>query len=658
MAQADPHAYQGPTAERIRLALTSFQTCSTSVAKQHLRRFITEFPGHPLGWKALGDLRGREDGLADATAYIRRALSVDPKDTEAWSNLGILMTLKGCFQEAEICHREVIRIRPTDAYGYFNLGNVGKLAGRRDIASTNYAVAIALSPAFESAYVNLGILSQEEGYLSRTESLCLHAVAINPECSEAHNTLGNLYREKGNFESSERSFRKALVLRPDYADAFSNRGVVLRELQQFVAAEYSYRHALLISPHLLEPRSNLLYLMSTRGQMSSYLEEAKCFGKVVAERREFCYASWETDSKIIRIGLVSGDFRNHPVGYFLEGLCQHIDTKSLELVGFTMSADEDDLTERLRPRFASWHSLLGLSDADAATLIHAQKLHVLIDLSGHTASHRLGVFAYRPAPIQGTWLGYWASTGVREMDFLLGDPHAIPSEEQDQFTEEIWHLRRTRFCFTPPRSLMASNVACQPDARPVTFGCFGNLCKITPAVIHCWARILQTIPEARLLLKSPGLSEPDAREQLWARFENTGIHRERLMLEGPSSREDYLRAYGRIDVVLDTFPYPGGATSCEALWMGVPVLTQMGNSLLSRQGESILRNAGLDDWIAQDEADYVNKAIHFASDRGSLSHLRGALREQVERSALFDAITFARDFESTIEKICHAHMPR
>jgi predicted O-linked N-acetylglucosamine transferase (SPINDLY family) len=250
--------------------------------------------------------------------------------------------------------------------------------------------------------------------------------------------------------------------------------------------------------------------------------------------------------------------------------------------------------------------------------------------------------------VQATWLGYFATTGVAEMDYIIGDPQVSPAGESNHFTETVWPLPEIYLCFTPPAmAVEVSGLPALSSGRP-TFGCFNNLAKINDRVMAVWTRLINAVPGSRLLLKAKLLQDQTVRGTIRARFAAHGLDEDRLLIEPPSSRIDYLRAYHRIDIALDPFPYPGATTSCEALWMGVPVLTRRGDRFLSHAGETIARNAGLPDWIADDDDAYVTKAAGFASDLGHLAALRAQLRAQVLASPLFDAPRFARHFEAAM----------
>jgi Predicted O-linked N-acetylglucosamine transferase, SPINDLY family len=275
-------------------------------------------------------------------------------------------------------------------------------------------------------------------------------------------------------------------------------------------------------------------------------------------------------------------------------------------------------------------------------------VHVLIDLSGHTHHNRLPVFAWKPSPVQASWLGYFATTGVAEMNYLLADPYVAPSGEEDSFTETIWRLPESYLCFTAP--VYDLDVFPLPALTTgyITFGCFNNLVKMNDAVVALWVRVLQAVPDSRLFLKTKQLNDPKVCNITRQIFTERGISPDRLLMEGSSPRAELLAAYRKVDIALDPFPYPGGTTSVEGLWMGVPVITRRGERFLSHVGETIAHNAGLADWIATDDDEYVAKAVEHTADLERLAALRAGLRQQVLASPVFDAPRFARNFEAVL----------
>jgi predicted O-linked N-acetylglucosamine transferase (SPINDLY family) len=367
---------------------------------------------------------------------------------------------------------------------------------------------------------------------------------------------------------------------------------------------------------------------------------------------------------VLKIGFVSGDLREHPVGYFLERVIaalQQQSPKQFELIAYSThpATPGDALAQRLRQAFDQWHDVDGLADALLAARIHDRdQIDVLIDLAGHTAYTRLPVFACKPSPVQVSWLGYFASTGLSEMDWFIADAVTLPPEFEPHFTECIWRLPQTRLCFSPPQP--SPGLAPLPAllTRHLTFGCFNHLSKMTDEVVSLWARVLDSVQGSRLLLKSPPLESAAIRQTVLSRFAVHGIEPARIDMEGLSSRYDYLASYGRIDIALDPFPYPGGTTTAESLWMGVPVLTLAGQSFLGRQGAGLMVNAGLPDWVARSEEEYLQIAVKKSADLQALSALRQRLRMQLGSSALLDAERFAQHFSEALRGMWQRHCER
>jgi len=505
----------------------------------------------------------------------------------------------------------------------------------------------------------------QSGQTENAKRVIEQGLSLNPESADFHYYLGNLYVYEKKLEKAIVCYQKALSIQPDYAAVHSNMGKAFIELGKIDEAMEWYRKAVSLDSDSVsvESKSCLLFAQNYYSQSlpTQYLAEAKRYGsEVLAQAKP--YTSWPvcpTDSLRLRVGLVSGDLMEHPVGFFLESILTHLNPARIELVAYPTQPQEDDLTARIKPRFAAWRPIVGLSEEAAARKIHEDGIHILIDLAGHTSYNRLPVFAWKPAPVQVSWLGYFASTGVPGIDYLLADKVSVPESHREQFTETVWYLPDTRLCFTPPPASARLAPTPPPAARNgyITFGCFQNVSKINDAVLALWGEIFHSLPQARLRIQNKQMNYPAAREDLLQRLARVGVAQERVTIEGPISREDYLAAHADVDIILDTFPYPGGTTTCEALWMGVPTLTLAGGTLLARQGASMLTCAGLEEWIAGNEEDYVARALSHAADVHRLTQLRSELRQQVLASPLFDAPRFALHLEDALQSMWQHSYP-
>lgn len=614
-------------------------------------RALTIKTHYPEVYNNLGLLYERSGKRAKAIALFNRAISIKPDYVQAHNNLALSLHHAGQFSEAINHFNQAIQTQPHYAEAYNNLGASLQSIGALSEAEATVRKSIAISPGCASAYNNLGNILQEAGNLDEAEKMLRKALEINPELPDAFNNLGNLYQGRKKYKEAYHYYHRAAEINARDPLTLNNLGTAAQSLGEFHEAILCYKQALEVDPSYHNAHSNLLFALNylSERKPEEDLALAVQYGKSVATTATQ-YNHWNCCSNPdrLRVGIVSGDMLSHPVGYFLENVINEIASDRVELFAYSSHYQKDGLTDRIQPRFSVWRSIYGLTDSAAASLIHDDAINILIDASGHTAFNRLAMFAYKPAPVQVTWLGYFATTGVQEIDYLIADPWTLPVTEDSHFTETIWRLPETRLCFTPPETHIETSPLPAISNGHITFGCFNNLAKMSDAVVQTWAEILHAVPTSRLMLKAPQLLEVSVQEITKSRYSKFGINPERLILEGPSSREEYLTKYHNIDIALDPFPFTGGTTSAEALWMGVPVITLAGNRFISRQGLGILKNAGLDGWIAETIGDYKNLAIQRSNEIDKLDSLRSELRARILKSPLFDAKRFARHFEDAL----------
>lgn len=639
----------------------------------------------------LGNALRAQGRLQEACDSHRQAVALRPQQASGHHNLGIALMELGRLDEAEASYRQALVCDPGFVPSMFNLGLTLKDQGRLDDAEATWRRVVMLVPEHVDAHLSLGVLLAERHRLSDAEISFRCALALSPDDPKACVNLSLVLRQIGRLSEAEALLRKVVGSHPHHADAWCNLGVVLKDLRRLneaqtcleralevsehkvfpeavnnlghlhevqgrvQAAQDCFRQALAWQPDFIEARDNLLFNLNYQGTtpVDVMLDEARAYGDVVAARAK-PFQQWLgafEPERPLRVGLVSGDIRRHPVGHFAEGALVALASQAAGRNGLHVYATHgvrDDLTERVQRHCQSWTDATTLTDAELAARIHADGIDVLIDLSGHTAFNRLPVFAWRPAPVQVSWLGYFATTGVAAMDWFIGDPWTLPERLDAQFTERIWRLPETRLCFTPPDADVPVSPLPSAAGQPFTFGCFNNLTKMGEEVVALWARVLHAVPDSRLVLKASQFDEPSVCDDVRARFAAHGVVGDSLLLSGRSSREDYLRAYHQVDIGLDPFPFTGGTTTIESLWMGVPVLTLAGDRLLARQGVGMMANAGLPDWVVDSTDAYVERAAAFARDAGALAALRGRLREQVLASPLFDAPRFAAHLEQAL----------
>jgi len=542
---------------------------------------------------------------------------------------------------------------PNEVWFYNISGICYANLGQLETAVKKYEQALTIKPDYAMVHNNLGITLLELDQLNAGVKCFEQALAIKPDYAEAHCNLGITLKSLGQLEAAVKCYEQALAIKPDYAEAYYNIAIAFQALGQLEAAVKGFEQALAIKPDYAKAQSNRLFTFnySPNCEPDFCLKEARKFGALCRKKAAARFSDFQCSPapKQLKIGLVSGDLRKHPVGYFLESVLSALTDQNLELIAYTTHPKFDDLSARIKPFFSGWKALFGLTDEGAAKLIHDDGIHILIDLSGHTAHNRLPVFAFKPAPVQVSWLGYGATTGLKEIDYIIADDNVLPPQIEDQFSEQIWRLPSTYLCFTPPNTAIKINKLPALHHNHITFGSFNNLAKINDSVIVLWGKVLFSIPNSRLILKTKQLKNLSVCENILQKFSTYGIERNRIILKEPiPEREKHLATYNEIDIALDPFPYCGVTTSFEALWMGVPVLTLQGNTLVSNQGVGILMNAGLAHWIAHDEDDYLAKAINFSSNLKQLASIRSGLREQVLASPLFDAKQFSVDYKNAL----------
>ena len=601
--------------------------------------------------------------LSEAAECYGKAIAINPANASAHLNLGFALKEQELYDQAEQSLRQAIRLNPEMEDAHYLLGGIAEAQGNLQAAIEGYHKALAIKPDFEIVFRDLCRVLFLSGGNERARTVILEGISLNPQVADFQYYLGNLCMHENKLDDAIACYQKALAIQPDSIGVHTNMGKAFLEKGDIENATNWYRKALQLNPTSIEAMSCLLFAQAYDPAClpTRYLADARRYGSaVLANARP--YTSWpaasiEIGDLPLRVGLVSGDFLGHPVGFFLESVLKHLNTARIELFAYPTVPQEDGLTARIKPCFGAWHSIAGLSDEAAANRIHDDGIHILIDLAGHTSHNRLPVFAWKPAPVQISWLGYFASTGVPGMDYLLADKTSVPESQREHFTETIGYLPDPRLCFTPPAAMDELKPASLPAITNdyITFGCFQNLSKINDGLLAAWGRIFQTLPQARLRIQCKQMGDSVAREALLARLSRVGIAAQRVNIKGLASREDYLTAHAGVDAILDTFPYPGGTTTCEALWMGVPTLTLAGNTLLSRQGASMLTCVGLEKWVAGDVDEYVAKAASLTGDIDRLAQLRAGLREKVLASPLFDAPQFAVNLEDALHEMWQRH---
>ncbi len=629
-------------------------------------------------------LRNHQAGrLSVAAALYQQVLATDPDNSDALHLLGKIAHQQGKNTEALDLIGRAIRLSPGFAVAHNDFGCVLEELERFAEAAESFCRAIEAAPDFAAAHANLSNALCQQNDPVGAESRARRAIELDPLAAEAHDALGLALRAQGRVEEAIASHRRALALRPAFADGLSNLGAALQELGLLDEAAACHRRALTLQPHnaglhynygrvledlgrpdqaatsyaravdlrpnFVAAHSHLLMCEQYRRNVTpdGLLERHKLWDArhgtgLVAGRPGF--ANDPDPNRRLRIGFVCADFGRQAVGSFTIRLLEGLDRRQAETFCYAERTGEDDLTGRFRAAAGHWRDTARLSAEALAMQIRSDRIDLLFDLTGHGRGSRLTVFACRVAPIQAAWAGYPGTTGLGAMDFLIADRFEVPEGAERLYRETVLRLPDGYVCYDPPAA--AAPVGPLPALRAghITFGSFNMPLMIGPAVVARWARILRRVPTARLVLLHPGFDRMALRARLTEEFAGRGVEPARLELVGRVPDAERLARHGGIDLALDPFPCSGGLSTCEALWMGVPVITLPGATFAGRQALSHLSVIGLTELVARDVTAYVKLAVTLAEDPARLAALRAGLRERVAASPLCDGPGFARGF--------------
>lgn len=601
----------------------------------------------------------------EALASYKKALKFDPNNYTLYQRLGMIYREKGqseeamkWYQKAEMNLKELLGATPNDFSVYMSLGHI--LCDQEKIgeAVDCYRKALVLEPNSEEAYYSMGDTLHETGQIDEAIECFQKAIDLNPEFSDAYNNLGILLRYKERFNEALECFRKALKYNTKSFRALNNLGNFLSEQGKMNEAESCYRKSLFINPSQSFVRSNLLLAMHYNPRYDAemiYLEHinfANYYAKQFYPTSTF-YVNKKSPDRCLKIGYVSPDFKRHSVAYFIEPVLAGHKRDCFEVFCYSDVERKDEFTLRMQGLADQWRDIAGFSDEKVAELIHDDKIDILVDLAGHTAQNRMLLFARKPAPVQVSWIGYPSTTGVSTIDYKLVDDYTDPEGlTEEYYTETLFRLPNSFLCYMPDENIPQSTSLATKKEEYITFGSFNNFAKVSDTILLLWKEILKEIPTSHLLIKAKGLSDERIREDLLRFFKRYDIDTERIEMHPwiPSISE-HLALYQQIDIAFDTYPYHGTTTTCEALLMGVPVVTLAGRRHASRVGASILSNVGMPELVADTKSEYKRIAIGLANDLGRLQHLRKTLRKKIMQSPLCDANHFVKNLEKAFREM-------
>jgi len=674
----------------LRLAQVLRESGEVAAAEAAYEAVLAIRPGRPealLGLAALQMLRGE---AARARSLLVRCCGIVPGQAEVWDALGVSLLMTDDPASAEAAFAEAQRLAPLMVYYALHRAEAALAAGTGERELARAESASGQEPTNVALLCARGLLLDRLGQREAAADILEAATALDPDAAAPAVLLGRVLASLSRLRDAEAVLARAIELDPDNPQPRNDRAVMLIRMQRYAEARELLRD--LIETHGRDPvvlcnLANATVALGEQAEAVCLAEEATALAPdAVLPWRTLCNAlpyragiggdellamSRECARRLprapappwtcradpdrrLRIGLLSGSLKTHPVGWLTVAGFEALDPAAFEVVCLAQDGADDPMARRFRALASGWHEVGGLDDAALATFARALSIDVLIDLGGYGEAGRMPACAFRLAPVQVKWVGMQNhGTGLPEMDWFLTDRWETPAGFERFYDERLLRLPDGYVCYSPPAHAPA--VAPLPALANgfVTFGCFNNLAKITPSVIAAWARVLRDQPTARLVLKTHQFSDAGTRDRTRARFAELGVEPSRIELQGASGHRQFLAEYNRVDLVLDPFPYSGGLTTCEALWMGVPTLTLPGETFASRHSTSHMCNMGLADWVAVDVEDYVALAARKGADIGALAELRAELRPRMRASPLCDAPRFGRGLGAALRCTWH-----
>jgi protein O-GlcNAc transferase len=641
------------------LGVLFLQLGQIEMALDHIRRALVANPNMPAAYGNLGIALKAAGQIEDSLTALRRAIALDPSRPLAHFSLANALSESRRLPEAIDAYRQAIALKSDYAEAHSNLGIALEQIGNSQEAIAAFRQAVVANPDYAGARNNLGKALRNLGQLDEAIEEYRRAVTLDPAAAEMHYNLANALREKGMLDEAIAAYREAISLKSDFALAHNNLGNALSDTGGQHAAIACYQKAMSFKPAAPDFHSNLILAMHYHPAHDAFSISAELERWNVQHaqpRRKFSrpHTSDRNPDRPLRIGYLSPDFREHVVAQNWLPLLRHHDRGQFEITCYAQLRRAGVMTARVKETAHRWREIARLSDHEVAEQIRTDQIDILVDLALHSADNRLAIFAHKPAPVQVSYLGYCGSTGIPEVDYRFSDPHLDPPDaasaeaEAAHSVEKTWRLPRTYWCYQPWAATVEPAQTPASKNGYITFGCLNNFAKVSPPALDLWAKILNQIVHSRLILHAPAGAHRDGVTQ---RFTRLGIAPDRLLFLPKQSWIHYTQTYSQIDIALDPFPYNGGITTCDALWMGVPVITLSGQTHVGRAGRSILSNLGLPELIAYTADEYLNIAIALAADLPRLESLRKGMRPRMTASPLMDAVAFARDVEAAFRQM-------
>jgi protein O-GlcNAc transferase len=613
----------------------------------------TEAEANASEFKKRGNALREQGQLQEAVQCYRQARALAPNDVGALVNLGFVLSELELYAEARSHLDKAIQLDPKQDDALYILGTIERATGNPDKAIERFASTLALKPDFSLCRLELCRLLFERGRADEAKQLVRAGIAIDPNSADLHYYLGNLHHEARELDEAVSCFQKALALQPDYVEVHNNLGNTLLAHGKLEASIESYRKVIALDPTYPNAHSTMLFPLNYHPDLGAdeIFAAYRAYDAHVGLPLRSAWRAHDNDRNVtrrLRVGYVSADFYEHAVRSFLEPLLANHDRAAVEIFAYAELDKEDSTTAIYRRHVDHWTPTMDLSDDALAERVRFDKIDILVDLAGHTAKNRLGVFARKPAPVSLSWLGYGYTTGLGAIDYFLTDSISAPSGSESLFAEKPWRLSTPACTYRPAVQMGAvSNLPAHTN-DVITFGTLTRAIRINRRSIRVWAELLKRVSGSRLVVNSTSFREPAMRTRLAEQFAASGIESGRLQIGYDTPPWDVLRG---MDIALDCFPHNSGTTLFESLYMGVPFVTLAGRPSVGRLGSSVLLGAGHPEWIAHSEDEYIDKAVALASDLPKLAALRAGLRAQIEASPIRDEAGFARKVEAAYREM-------
>lgn len=639
-------------------AVAAHQAGNFEAADDLYRRTIANDATHSNAMQMRGVIRLQQGDFTEAAKLIARAVATDPGNAQAYSNLGTALLELQRYDEALEALRSAAKLQPENPDVLGNYGRALRRRGHYKEAVEAYRKATELAPNRPGLFSALGAALAEAGDAPAALEAHEKALALAPDRADLRNNVAHVHRILGDHRKAEAAFREAVALDPNHGEYRLGLGRSLNAQGKIGEALDHYRVAQRAGVESTKFEIALMFYQNH--VIENDPRQAVVDARKYAARRTAGvtpFTTWLTKperNRPLRLGWVSPDFKTHPVGRFLDAVMHEIDPARVEMYAYSQEHHPGDpIFQSIRRAIPRWCQVNEMTDEELAHRIRRDRIDVLVDLTGHTGNNRLGAFGYKPAPVAVTWLGYFATTGYDAIDYVLCNRWLVPESEEDQWVEKPWRLDDTHWCYTRPKADVAVVDTPAISEGRFTFGSYNNFEKINDATMQVWAACVHAVPGSRILLRS-SLESAEHNKRLRDGFAALGLAEDQIVVESAGKAyEEHLKSYGLLDIALDPFPYNGGTTTTEALYMGVPVLTLRGDRFVAHLAETNLQSAGLGDWVATDRDDFVAIAKRWAEDLPALNALRLGLRQRVLASRLFDAPRFARDLEDAFEGMWH-----